>query len=373
MGTIACAAPGQWNALPSGDITDAATAITTMSKAKVVLLGESHNRADHHQWQLHTLAGLYGQNANIAVGFEMFPRKSQAALDDWSAGKTDKTAFLEASRWNKVWRFNPNLYMPLLDFVRLNRLPAKALNVERELNKAIVVKGWDQIPEDLREGVSDPATPPTQYVDWLFDIFKDHLKRREGSDEAATEATMKADPEFVRFVESQTLWDRAMAEALAESLDSGDVDQVVGIIGSGHVAGGYGVAHQLRDLGIDEIAMAIPVDGGEDCDSLESHDADFVFVTTPTVQAQEWRPLLGVMLDQAENGVRILNVLPESVAEKTGLKKEDVLIEVAGLKVSKIKEAIAIVRRQAPGTWLPLSIRRGTKEMEFVAKFPTAP
>jgi len=35
-------------------------------------------------------------------------------------------------------------------------------------------------------------------------------------------------------------------------------------------------------------------------------------------------------------------------------------------------EVAAAVMRQAPGTWLPLKIRRGSRTLEFVAKFPVA-
>ena len=38
----------------------------------IVVLGESHTDADHHRWQLQTLAGLYGHNGRMAIGFEAF-------------------------------------------------------------------------------------------------------------------------------------------------------------------------------------------------------------------------------------------------------------------------------------------------------------
>ena len=370
---LVCASPGQWQTLPSGAVTDAASAVDKMSKAQVVLLGETHNRADHHQWQLHTLAGLYGRNASIAVGFEMFPRKSQAALDDWVAGKSTAKEFLEASRWNQVWRFDAGLYKPLLDFVRLNRLPSKALNVERTLNSAVSEKGWEQVPVEEREGISDPAAPSAGYQEWLFDIYKNHQQFSPGQDGENPVRTTKEDPGFKRFVQSQVLWDRAMAEALSTALKETDITQVVGIIGSGHVVGGHGVAHQLRDLGITQIAMALPVDGDKDCGGLAPNDADLLFVTTKTIEEASWRPLLGVMLEQIKGGgVKVHKVMPKSVAEKTGLKKDDQLLEIAGTKVKKVKEAVAIVRRQAPGTWLPLRISREGKESQLVAKFPTA-
>ena len=43
---------------------------------------------------------------------------------------------------------------------------------------------------------------------------------------------------------------------------------------------------------------------------------------------------------------------------------------MAGLPLKNTEDAIAIVKRQAPGTWLPLKIRRDDQEMEVIAKFP---
>ena len=38
--------------------------------------------------------------------------------------------------------------------------------------------------------------------------------------------------------------------------------------------------------------------------------------------------------------------------------------------VSRNAELIAIVQRQAPGTWLPMEIERDGGRLEFIAKFP---
>jgi len=97
-----------------------------------VLLGESHTDADHHYWQLHTLAALHGRG-NIVIGFEAFPRRLQSVLDEWVEGKLTDDAFLKASEWRQVWGYDAALYMPLFQFARLNRIPMVALNVERKL------------------------------------------------------------------------------------------------------------------------------------------------------------------------------------------------------------------------------------------------
>src|SRR4051812_25118982 len=60
--------------------------ITDMAQREVVLLGEEHTNADHHRWQLHTLAALHAQRPRMVIGFEAFPRRAQPVLDQWVAG-----------------------------------------------------------------------------------------------------------------------------------------------------------------------------------------------------------------------------------------------------------------------------------------------
>ena len=77
------------------------------------------------------------------------------------------------------------------------------------------------------------------------------------------------------------------------------------------------------------------------------------------------------MIETAEAGVTIRQVVAESVAETTGLAVGDVVVEAAGVPVADTGELIAIVKRQSPGTWLPLVVRRDQQRLEMVAKFPS--
>ena len=51
-------------------------AIAALAKRGVVLLGESHDQAEHHRWQLHTIAALFSHRPGMVLGFEMLDRKS---------------------------------------------------------------------------------------------------------------------------------------------------------------------------------------------------------------------------------------------------------------------------------------------------------
>jgi hypothetical protein len=63
----ACVPAGVWIDPASNERRD--DAITTLAKRKVVLLGEAHDEAEHHRWQLHTIAALRNQRPDMVLGF----------------------------------------------------------------------------------------------------------------------------------------------------------------------------------------------------------------------------------------------------------------------------------------------------------------
>ncbi len=342
-----------------------------MARREVVLLGEHHDAADHHRWQLQTLAALHVLRPRMVIGFESFPRRVQPALERWIAGALSEKAFLEESEWEKVWNLPPDLYMPLLQFARINRIPIVALNVNRELTRAISEKGWEDVPDSQKEGVTRPAPATDAYKDYLFEIYKEHPRaQKRGSD-----TPQRTDSEFLNFVDSQTTWDRAMAEAMAKRLGGTVAEQplVVGIMGGGHIRHGYGVPHQLRDLGVKRIGTLLPFSAHGDCKEIAPGLADAVFAL-PEAQAEKPPPpRLGVRLEQAKDGVTIVDVTEGSLAERTGLRAGDSIAMIAGVRVTQLAAVIAAVRAQPEGTWLPIQVKRDGKAVDFVVKFPPKP
>ena len=79
-----------------------------MATRQVVLLGETHTVAEIHRWQLHVATILRFIRRNVAVGFEMFPRRVQPVLDEWVAGELTSAQFLEKVDWKTVWGYDPS-------------------------------------------------------------------------------------------------------------------------------------------------------------------------------------------------------------------------------------------------------------------------
>ncbi len=366
-----CLDAAHWTRLDSSPprIASASAVLTGMAKQDVVLLGEQHDEEDDHRWQLQVLAALHAQRPGMVIGFEMFPRRVQPVLDSWVAGNLTVRGLLEQSQWDSVWKMPSELYLPLFQFARINRIPIVALNIDQKLVRAITEKGWDAVPEAEREGVGRAAPAPRAYRDFLFEIYGEH-SNVHGKDDAGAP---KADVAFGRFVESQTAWDRAMAEALARQVipgSAGEKPLVVGIMGSGHIRFGYGVPNQLRDLGVKNVGTLLPVAAGLDCDELRPGLADAVFALPQLAKAKPESPRLGVQLEESNRTVRIVDVTAGSLAERTGLKAGDQIVEVASLPVNRPLLVVAAIRLQPAGTWLPLRVKRGEETLDLVVKFP---
>lgn len=364
-----CVALGNW-IIPGSGQTTQQEVIARAAKASVVLLGETHINADHHRWQLQTLVALHATRPDMVIGFEMFPRRVQPVLDQWVAGKLSEKEFLRASEWDHVWNTDANLYLPLFHFARMNHIPMRALNIETNLRRQVAEKGFYGVPVEEREGLTRPAEPSQAYVDFLLPIYKQHDRKDKKTGEADHN-----DPDFRRFIGGQQLWDRAMAQILQQAVaESTGLEKplVVGVMGTGHVLHGFGVTHQLHDLGVKNVAALLPWDSDKSCKQLIKGVADAVFGVLPHT-SESFRPQfqrLGIRYEMGRGGAVVLQVEKNSIAEATKLQDSDVILEMAGLPLKNTEDVINIVKRQAPGTWLPLKIQRDNQEMEVIAKFP---
>lgn len=370
-----CVPVANWVIPGKGTVT-LSEVISLASNQSVVLLGETHVNHEHHRWQLHMLAALYAVRPEMVIGFEMFPRRVQKVLDQWVAGELSESEFLSRSEWQSVWNTDANMYLPLFHFARMYRIPMRALNIDIKLRRLVAAKGFDGVPEDQREGVTRPAPPAPEYLEFLLPIYAQHNRPRQESPGQRGKSS-RYDPDFLRFVVSQQLWDRAMAQeihAVLSTYDPGKSPLVVGIMGSGHILKGYGVPHQLKDMGVKKITSLLPWDTSRSCKQLVAGYADAVFGVAPFVSGSTppLRQRLGIRYEfsQEAGGARVMQVEQQSIAESAGLREGDVIFEMAGGTMKESNDVIAVVNRQAPGTWLPLKVRREGRTVEIIARFP---
>lgn len=363
--SVSCVAPGTWYDPNQKNKISTPDMLSQLKNQNVIMLGETHDVADHHRWQMQTIAQLYAQRPDMILGFESFPRRLQPVLDEWVKGELSEDEFIKKSEWNTVWKYDPKLYLPLFHFARINHVPMVALNVDKSLTNKISKLGWKAVPENERLGLGNPKPPSKAYLDMLGKIYALHSNDKN--------TKVKDDPQFTNFVDVQVTWDRAMAEAISEAMaNKNKTSQMVAIVGRGHLEFGYGIPYQLSDLGITKFSVLTPWDTERPCEDLQANIATAVFglKSIETTKAPP-KPRLGVMINTAENGgVYISNVVKTSVAEASGLLKDDVITFAAGQHMRTAGDLVKTIQAMMPGTWLPLTIKRGTQTIEIVARFP---
>ena len=220
------------------------------ASAPAVLLGEQHDKAAQHRWQLHVAAGLLALRPGIVMGFEMFPARLDPVLARWVAGELSEAEFLEQAEWGTVWGFPAELYLPLFRFCRQFAIPMHGLNCRRALVSEVGREGWEAIAEENRDGLT-PAVPATPaYRQYLFQITGGGAPNRK--------AAGPEDPAFDRFVRAQQVWDRSFACRIAALRNQPEPPLVIGIIGRGHLEFGHGTPAQLADLGITGTQVLLP-------------------------------------------------------------------------------------------------------------------
>jgi serine protease Do len=77
--------------------------------------------------------------------------------------------------------------------------------------------------------------------------------------------------------------------------------------------------------------------------------------------------VLGVFLEQSENGPQITAIKSDSAADKAGLKTDDLVTHVNRRPVETREALIRAVKRFRPGDKLRLSVQRGDQRLEIIA------
>lgn len=319
----------------------------------VLLLGEIHTSAIDHDWQLQTLESLWrGGRRRLSLGLEMIPAARQPVLDRFNAGQLNEEELLRQVDWAAVWGHDPELYAPLLRWARLRGVPLLALNAEPRLVRRVHQQGLAAIPPAEREGIGSPAPASPAYRQRLEANWRGH--QALGLPAAAGPAAAAA-ADRQRFIDSQLLRDRAMAERLATAHRRDPQRLQVALMGVGHLQGGDGVPHQLQDLGLKPLlSLTRPVlpDG----------------CTLPPRGAR-----LGAYLESDDQGVWVRQVAPASAAEAAGLRPGDRILELNGMAVQRAGQVIRGVRLHPDGLPLQLTIERNGHRRRLELRLPPSP
>jgi uncharacterized iron-regulated protein len=303
------APPATWIPLTSAEPME--QLIDQLADRRVVLVGETHTRLDHHLQQLAILQGLHQRHPDIALGVEWFQRPAQSHLDDFLAGRISEAEMLDRTGYFERWRFDYRLYRPVIQYAKEHGIPIIAVNAEADLTNAISEKGVDGLSADERARLPDIDRSNTAYAEHLRQFFSQHPGGEKRN--------------FDRFVDVQLTWDETMADTAARYLQANPGRRMVLMAGSGHIAYRWGIPDRLARR-LPDLAMATVV--FDDGKQINRRLADYL-VFSPEVQLPQ-AGLLGLYLDTSDEGVRVRSVADDSAASAAGVKEGDLLTAIDG-------------------------------------------
>jgi aminopeptidase N len=316
---------------------------------KIVYVGEVHNRFEQHRVQLDVIRELYKKNKKLAIGMEMFQKPFQEYLDKYIAGDIEEKELLKKTEYFERWGFDYQLYREILLFAREFRLPVVALNIRKEIVTKVSKQGlYSLTPEEMKEVPADMDFSDGAYRDRLKEVFAAH-KTADGSD-------------FDFFYQAQILWDESMAHNAADFLSRNPGYQMVVIAGAGHLMYGVGVPKRLYRLNKEDYTIVL---SGDD---VEKGISDVVLFPEPLDYTQA--PKLMVELREEDGREKIVDFAPDSVSEKAGLKKDDVILELDGEKVANVGDVRLHLLYKKKGDEAEVKVLRkrfllGETEMSF--------
>jgi uncharacterized iron-regulated protein len=233
-----------------------------VAASRIIYVGEQHTDKAHHDIQLKLIQAIYKNKKNLAVGMEMFDHSYQDILDQWSAGELDQKTFLRKVHWYANWRYNFSLYKEILDFIKENRLRLVGLNIPNHIPPKIREGGIESLRDDEKKHLPQQIDlSNTGHRDYVQKVFENHRHHFRGG------------VEFENFYAAQSVWEDAMAEAIADNLND---DVMVVLAGNGHIQYKYGIPDRVFKRTNAPFATIYPAPvGGEE----ELAIADYIWVT----------------------------------------------------------------------------------------------
>jgi uncharacterized iron-regulated protein len=233
-----------------------------LDSCQITYVGEKHTNIAHHKIQLQIIQAVYKNHPNIAVGMEMFDHTYQDVLDLWSAGKLDERTFLRKVHWYANWRYDFSLYRDILEFIKEHNIRLVGLNIPNHIPPKIREGGIENLNDEEKAHLPQQIDMSNSaHRDYLQKIFEGHQHH------------FKSEVEFDDFYAAQSVWEDAMAEMIAQSLN--DAVMVV-LAGNGHIQFKYGIPDRAyKQTGASFRTIYLEPVGSE----VERDIADYIWVT----------------------------------------------------------------------------------------------
>lgn len=233
-----------------------------LKDARLVVIGESHDNAEHHRAQLLIIQALNESGLDVSVGFEMFRMDAQEALDSWVAGEMLATDFREvyAAHWDRnLWP----LYRPIFLYAQQENIPMVGLNVPRSIVSQVAREGFETLSDSQKSELGVVTCDVEPKYQNLIALVMGNKK--------------SGDITFKRFCQAQVVWDTAMAQNAIRYLEEHPDRTMVIIAGSFH-AWKHGIAEQVERKSDLSVRVVLPSSDNSFFNyNIMVEDADYVW------------------------------------------------------------------------------------------------
>ena len=314
-----------------------------IDKSRVILIGEYHDRYDHHLNQLELMCRLRARGRQIAIAVEFVQQPFQSIVDDYARGLIDEDEFLRQSEYFRRWGFDYRLYAPLLKFAKVHAIPVIALNIPGEITSTVALHGFGGLNETQSQYV------PTSMMD-ADKTYRARLKKIFAAHEGTTMA------EFDNFLDAQLLWDEGMAERAARYLKDTPHIQLLIFAGNGHVAHRNAIAGRL----LARHPASLTIIGQDQTGPSDAH-----YTLRSVEQQLPAVGKLGVLLDDSEQGLRITSFTSQSAASDAGIEVEDHIVTINERATPTWPDIRLALWHKLPGDQVSIGIVRDGVEQTY--------
>jgi uncharacterized iron-regulated protein len=312
--------------------------VAKLAKERVVMIGEVHDRYDHHLNQLELVCRLHRRHADLAIGLEFFQQPFQDPLDAYLDLRIDTPEMLTRTEYYDRWHYDYRLYAPILEFARGRGIPLVALNAPEEISSKVAKEGIAGLSE--AERAQFPAQLERDlpgYRERLQAVFDEHPEVQHMS--------------FENFVEAQLIWDESMAERAARYLDAHPGRRLVVLAGDGHVIRS-GIPLRLgRRSGVEAVNLL----QGEPRD-IAPEGADYVLISKTIELPRVGK--IGVMLDTSGDRLAVSGFSEDSAAKDIGILNEDRIVELDGKPIAGLADLKFALMDKRPGDMVSVKVER---------------
>lgn len=209
--------------------------------ADIVLFGEEHSNAVCNALEAQVLAAMDASGRPVTLAMEFFEADTQAALDAYLTGKIDESSFRTMARQRRAY---VNSHRAMIEYCRAESIPVIAANAPSRLTRALRLSG---LPFEEFVATLEPAdrawlprsseTLEGRYHERFVEAMGDHVTAATPTTQPASEpSTQPAAPDpLVSSYRSQSLWDDAMAESIANHRDRHPDRRIMLVVGVFHV------------------------------------------------------------------------------------------------------------------------------------------